>query len=161
VNVPKAVEIGEAAAINCKDDDAFMLAYSLARIDLSAQVKFGTPAQRAEYFNSAIYDLRALDAKVRSGKSEHYEIFNVLGFIYYEAGQYQKSIEELNAAGPFLKKMSPISAQKTLITLGAAQGQLGQNDAGARSFDEAVTFGYPSAKAKELKRKMLGSHWAS
>lgn len=160
LNVANAVKTGETFLSKCNGDDNFMLAFALARVDLSAQVKFGTPDQRAKYFNSAVRDLTALDGKVRSGRSDHYEIFNVLGLVYYEAGQYQKAIDELRGASPFLSKMTAASAQKTLVTLGVAFGQLGQNDAGAKAFDQAVTFGYPAGKANDLKRKTLGARWA-
>jgi len=155
VDLPRAVAAGDAAVRQCRSDDLFLLAYALARIDLSADAKRSTPAQRTRLFNAALADLEQLKTKVLAGKSDRYEVFNILGLIYYDTGQLDRSLAALNAGVPLLPRMTAASRQKTLLTLGMAQARIGQPAKAATTFDLAAKNGHPQAQA--IKRQMLGS----
>ena len=121
VDLPRAVAAGDAAVRQCRGDDLFLLAYALARVDLSADPKRSTPAQRTKTFNAALADLEQLKTKALAGKSDRYEVFNILGLIYYDTGQLDCSLAALNAGVPLLPRMTAASRQKNLLTLGMAR----------------------------------------
>jgi hypothetical protein len=153
VDVAGAVAAGDAAAGSCRADSAFLLAYALARIDLSSDVKRAAPMPRAAMFNAALTDLETIKALVLAGRSDRYEIFDILALIYYNTGQFAKAVAVTDASTPIFAHMSPVSRQKTLITRGLAQAQLGQTEKASASLDLAAKNGY--AHTAELKRKML------
>jgi len=153
VDVAGAVAAGDAALRNCRGDSTFLLAYALARIDLASDVKRTTPTARAAMFNNALADLETIKASVLAGRSDRYEIFNILALIYYNTGQFAKAIAVTDASAPVFVRMTPTSRQKTLVTRGLAQAQLGQPGAATTSLNLAARNGY--AHTAELKRKML------
>jgi hypothetical protein len=155
IDLPKAVSVGAAAAARCAGDDRFVLAYALARIDLSGDVKRTPYARRTEMFNGAVADLEALKAKVLAGRSDRYEVFNVLGLVYYDVGQFDRSIAALSAGTPLLGRMTETSRRNTLVTLAMAQAQTGQSTKAAANFDRAAQAGYRDAQS--IKQQMLGS----
>jgi hypothetical protein len=155
VDVPRAVALGDARVARCRNDDLFMLAYALARVDLSRDIKRSTPTQRTALFNGAVRDLEALKAKVVAGRSDRYEIFNILGLIYYDTGQFEMSKAVLQASAPFQSRMTPESRGKTLVTLGLALAQTGQTAKAAATFDNAAAGGY--RRAADVKQSVLGS----
>jgi len=153
VDVARAVAAGDTASGNCRGDSSFLLAYALARIDLASDVKWSTPTARAAMFNRALTDLETIKASVLAGRSNRYEIFNILALIYYNTGQFAKTIAVTDASAPVFVRMTPASRQKTLVTRGLAQAQLGRSDAATISLNLAARNGYPHTA--ELKRKML------
>jgi len=153
VDVAGAVAAGDAALRNCRGDSAFLLAYALARIDLASDVKRSTPTARTAMFNRALIDLEAIKASVLAGRSDRYEVFDILALIYYNTGQFSKAIAITEASAPVFVRMTPASRQKTLVTRGLAQAQLGRSGAATTSLDLAARNGYPHTA--ELKRKML------
>jgi hypothetical protein len=153
IDLPGSVARGDRARGQCSGDDGFMLAYALARIDLSGDTKRGTPTQRTALFNAAVADLEGLRGLVVAGRSSRYEIFNILGLIYNSTGQPKRGADVTASATPFLPKMTAESRQKTLITQGVAQAQLGQSAPAAKSFDLAKKAG--SNRAGIVAQKML------
>ena len=154
IDLPGAVARGDAARSQCSRDDGFMLAYALARIDLSADASRGTREARTAMFNTSVADLEAIRAKVIAGQSDRLEVFNVLGLIYNSTGQPARSLAVTQSAQPFMARMAAPSKQKTLITQGIAQAQLGQSTPAVKSFDQAKSAG--SAQADVVRRKILG-----
>ena len=150
-----SVSVGQNAVARCRNDDGFMLAYALARVDLARDTTKGTPQSRTAIFNTALADLEAIKTKVIARQSDRLEIFNVLGLIYYETNQFSKSLATIDASAPLVARMTPESRQKMFVTRGMAQAQLGKSADAARSFDNAARFGHPNAT--DIKRKMLGT----
>jgi hypothetical protein len=155
VDVPKAVATGAAAAAQCRGDDKFLLAYALARIDLSTDTKRGTPAARTALFNASVDDLETVKRHVLAGASDRYEVFDILGLIYYQTGQFDRSVASLSVPPALLGKMTPDSRQKTYFTLGMAQAQVGRPNQAAQAFDLAAKNGHPRAQA--TKFQMVGA----
>jgi hypothetical protein len=153
VDAAGAVAAGNTNAVACRGDDGFLLAYSLARIDLASDTKRQSLPARNAMFNAALADLEAIRSSVQAGRSDRYEIFNILALIYYNTGQFAKAETTTKASAPFAGRMTPESAQKTLVNQGLAQAQLGKSAEASASFDQAARKGYPHAA--ELKRKML------
>ena len=153
VDVAGAVAAGAAALGDCRGDTGFLLAFSLARIDLASDARRSAPAARTAMFNTALADLETIKSSVLAGKSDRYEIFDILALIYYNTGQFEKAIATTDASTPVFARMTPGSQQKTLVTRGLAQAQLGKPAAASLSFDLAAKRGY--AHSAELKRKML------
>ena len=145
VDLQRAVAAGRAAEGRCRGDGGFMLAYALARIDLSKDTDAVQLKERTALFNSAVQDLALVRRYVQSGQSDRYEVFNVLGLIYHDIGQYQESIDVLNASAPFFKKMTKTSRQNTFFTKGMALYQLGRNAEAAVAFGYAKRFGHALA----------------
>lgn len=154
VDVPRAVAIGRAAADRCRGDDGFLLAYSLARIDLSADPRRGAPEERAAQFRAAVTDLEEVRTAVLGGRSQRYEIFNILGLIYFDTRRYTDSVAVTTPPAALMAKMTPKARQYTLATRAMAYALLGQSTSAAQSFDMATKSGHPGAAA--IKRKMLG-----
>ena len=153
VDIAGAVAAGDAALRNCRGDSTFLLAYGLARIDLASDVKWSIPTVRTAMFNRALADLETIKTSVLAGRSDRYEIFDILALIYYNTGQFAKAIAVTDASAPVFVRMTPASRQKTLVTRGLAQAQLGRSDAATISLNLAARNGYPHTA--ELKRKML------
>lgn len=151
---PKGVAIGDRVAKMCRNDDRFLLAYSQARVDLSKDVK-GSPLEtRTAAFNNGMADLERIRARVVAGKSDLYEIFSILGLIYYDTNQYEKSLAVLEASAPFFNKIGTVSRRNIFFTRGMAQYQLGKYGEAASSFAYARKFGHPSAAAWESKMRL-------
>lgn len=155
LNLTQAVAVGDRYARQCRGDDTFMLAYALARIDLSGNPKLLPLAKRTPMFNGAVSDLGAIKSNVLAGRSDRYEIFNVLALIYYDVGRYADAVNTARQGAPLAGKMTPTSRQKMFTTLGLAQAQLGQTTAAAISLDTAQKFG--SQRAAGLKQSVLGT----
>ena len=154
LDVAKAVEVGNGFAAKCRSDGGFMIAYSIARIDLSGNPKYSKPAVRTALFNTAVADLESIRAMVNANTSDRYEIFSIMALIYYDTRQYEKVIAVSRESDRFAARMSAASRQKVLVTRGMAESQLGQSNAAAQSFDLAARAGHPQAAA--IKRRMLG-----
>lgn len=154
IDVARAVEIGNANYTMCRSDGGFIIAFSIARIDLSANPKYSKPTIRTSLFKAALSDLDSLRISVNNGLSDRYEIFSILTLIYYDTRQYEKSIAVSRESDRFARQMLATSRQKVLITRGMAESQLGQSAAAAQSFDLASKAGHPQAAA--IKRRMLG-----
>lgn len=150
VNVGQAVSVGRMAAARCQGDDQFLLAYALARLDLAKEVKRLDVSERTALFNGGIEDLELIKLRVLSRQSDSVEIFNILGLIYYETKQYEKSISTLEASAPFISRLTQRSLRNTFFTRGMAQFQLGQFPQAATSFSYAKKFGHPDAARWEL-----------
>lgn len=155
VNPGQAVAAGRRAAGRCSGDNAFLIAYALARIDLSKDIKGVSLDNRTSYFNGALADLELVKRRVEARQGAQYEIFNILGLTYYDTRQYEKSIAVLNEAGPFLNASTTVSRRNTYFTKGMAQYQLGRTAEAASSFGTASKFGHPQAARWEatLRRK--------
>lgn len=154
VDLVGAVARGDQVRGQCSGDGAFMLAYSLARIDLSGDPKRGgTPAERKVIYNAGLADLEGLRSQVLAGRSDRYEIFNILALIYTSTGQPARAAAVTQSAKPFLSRMSAESRQKTLVNQGVAQAQLGQSAPAVQSFNLARQAGSKSATA--VKAKMI------
>lgn len=155
VDVVGAVAAGRSALVRCRSDSGFMLAYALARVDLAAESRRSTPAARTTMFEEAVADLEAIKSSVMAGRSDRYEIFNILALIYYDSRQHEKSLAVSKSATPYLPRMTAASQQKLLVTQGMAQAQMGQSKAADASFKRAQQSGHP--KAAEIRQRMLGT----
>jgi tetratricopeptide (TPR) repeat protein len=145
IDARRAVAAGARAEAACRGDGGFLLAYSLARIDLSKETQRVGLAERKALFEAGLAGLERVRAYVAQRKSDRYEIYNVLGLVYYDVGDYQKSIDVLNSSAPFLKLMTATSRQNTFFTKGMALYQLGRNAEAAVSFGYAKRFGHAAA----------------
>jgi tetratricopeptide (TPR) repeat protein len=145
VNVPQAVAAGLRAAPRCSGDDPFLIAFALARIDLAKDVKQTPLESRTSHFNNALASLDVVKRRVAAGKSDRYEVFNILGLIYYDTQQFERSIAVLLESAPFLGRMTPTSRRNTFFTKGMAYYHLGRVQEAEASFATARKFGHPEA----------------
>jgi hypothetical protein len=145
VDAGRAVAEGGRAEAACRGDGGFLLAYSLARIDLSKETRRVGLAERKALFEAGVRGLEQVRGYVVQRKSDRYEIYNVLGLVYYDVGDYQKSIGVLNSSAPFLELMTQTSRQNTFFTKGMALYQLGRNAEAAVAFGYAKRFGHAQA----------------
>lgn len=145
VNVPQAVAVGLRAAPRCSGDDPFLIALALARIDLAKDVSQTSVESRTSHFNNALAYLNLVKQRVATRKSDRYEVFNILGLIYYDTQQYEKSIAVLLESAPFIGRMSLTSRRNTFFTKGMAYYHLGRTEEAEISFANAKKFGHPEA----------------
>ncbi len=143
--VPAAVAVGRTREAECKGDDDFLLAYALARIDLAKQVNRSDVEDRTATFNDALADLELVAKRVSARRSTTYEIFGILGNIYYETKQYEKAIALLNAAAPVFPRLNAATQRTILFTRGQAEYQLGRYVEARHSFTRAARLGHPEA----------------
>lgn len=150
-NIPAAVAMGRLRERECNDDDPFLLAYALARIDLAKEVDRSSVGDRTAKFNDALVDLELIRNRVLARRSATYEIFGILGHIYYETKQYEKAIQVLNASAPVFPKLDAGAQRVILFTRGQAEYQLGRYAEARHSFTRAAKLGHPEAAKWSLK----------
>lgn len=150
-NFPAALAAGRMRKSECDGDDAFLLAYALARIDIAKEVNQSTVGYRTDKFNEALEDLELIKNRVLARRSATYEIFGTLGHIYYETKQYEKAIAVLNAAAPVFPKLDAGTQRTILFTRGQAEFQLGRYVEASHSFTRAAKLGHPEAGIWTLK----------
>ncbi|HYE29441.1 MAG TPA: hypothetical protein VEA61_14575 [Allosphingosinicella sp.] len=157
VNVQKAVAIARQFRSRCSSDGQFMLASGLAKTDLAKDVANVGLDERAQLFREGVADLEGVKTLVLAGRSDQYEVFNVLGLIYYETKRFEESLAVIEASAPVFAKMTLRSRRNTFFTRGLAQYQLGREADASRSFGYAKMFGHPEAAAWQARMKPASS----
>ena len=137
----------------CQQDDAFLVALALAKIDVAKQIKRAGVETRTSHFNGAIRYLEAVRNRVATGRSVQYEVFTILGQIYFDTQQYEKSIAVLNQAKMVWRRLSPKQRQDNYFIKGMAQVKLGRTSEAASSFGTARQLGHPQAARLEQAAK--------
>jgi CHAT domain-containing protein/Tfp pilus assembly protein PilF len=82
-------------------------------------------------------------AQARSSKNIRQQVseFNILGALYYSAGQLEKALEYLNQALPIAQKYSSLLGQATTLnTMGRVYTDLGQEDKALDLLNQALSF---------------------
>jgi tetratricopeptide (TPR) repeat protein len=147
----RAVATGRLMGTGCRRDDIFLIGYALARIDLAGDIR-NTPLEtRTAYFNAGLTDLELVRRRVLAGQSDRVEIFSVLGKIYNDIQQYEKSIAVILESAPYFGRLSPEARRDTLFTKGLAYYHLGRRAEAAVSFANAKKFGHPEAARWEAR----------
>ena len=90
-------------------------------------------------------------AQARSSKNIRQQVseLNILGALYYSAGQLQKALEYLNQALPIEQKYSSLLGQATTLTImGRVYADIGQEDKALGNLNQAlpVLAGAPVAR---------------
>jgi hypothetical protein len=145
VDPRRAVAAGSAAYARCQGDGAFLLAFSMAKIDAAKDVKRAPLNQRTSLFNEGVAGLDLLRRQVLKGESNQYEVFNTLGLTYYDLQQYDRSVAVLSEGQRFAGRMTRATQQDTFFTLGMAQLKLGRRAEAAAAFGQASRAGHPQA----------------
>ncbi|HEY0413878.1 MAG TPA: hypothetical protein VGD66_12140 [Allosphingosinicella sp.] len=141
----RAVRAGSAAYARCEGDGAFLLAFSMAKIDAAKDIRRTPLNQRTSLFNEGVAGLELLRRQVLKGQSDRYEVFNTLGLTYYDLQQYDRSVAVLSEGQKFAGKMTRASQQNTFFTLGMAQMKLGRRAEASAAFGQASRAGHPAA----------------
>jgi CHAT domain-containing protein/Tfp pilus assembly protein PilF len=82
-------------------------------------------------------------AQARSSKNVRQQVseFNILGALYYSAGQLEKALDYLNQALPIEQKYSSLLGQATTLnTMGRVYTDLGQEDKALTLLNQALPF---------------------
>ncbi|MGA9060975.1 MAG: tetratricopeptide repeat protein [Terracidiphilus sp.] len=82
-------------------------------------------------------------AQARSSKNIRQQVseLNILGALYYSAGQLQKALEYLNQALPIEQKYSSLLGQATTLTImGRVYADIGQEDKALGNLNQALPF---------------------
>jgi len=151
INAGQAVAAGRRVNSICRGDNRFLIAYALARIDRSRDIKNVGLDERGTLFNSAMADLNLVKSRVGSRHSTDYEIFNILGLIQYDLRQYDTSIATLRQGEPFVRLMSAKSRQNLYFTKGMAQYQLRRIAEADAAFALARQYGHPTAASWQAR----------
>lgn len=151
VNAGQAVAAGRRVNSICRGDNRFLIAYALARIDRSKDIKNVGLDERTALFNSGMADLMLVKSRVGSRHSTDYEIFNIVGLIQYDLRQYDTSIATLRQGETFVKLMSAKSRQNLYFTKGMAQYQLRRIAEADAAFSLARQYGHPTAASWQAR----------
>ncbi len=152
-NLARAVRTGKLMGRGCRSDEDFLVAYALARIELSGDIQNTALEARTAYFNAGLADLELVRRSVLRGESERFDIFSILGRIYNDIQQYEKSLAVLLESAPYFGRLSAASRRESLFTKGMAYYHLGRREEAANSFANAGKFGHPDAARLEAQMR--------
>ena len=128
----------KSTCLNCVRSGAVCLAAIFAVASAAAQ-----PGAQPGALTAQIAQHEQSLAQARSSKNIRQQVSecNILGALYYSAGQLQKGLDYLNQALPIEQKYSSLLGQATTLnTMGRIYTDLGQEDKALDLLNQALTF---------------------